>query len=307
MIPNNTVNNNAAIIVKGLTKSYNGELAVNEIHYQIRAGELVGLLGPNGSGKSTCLHLLATLLKPNSGTAQVAGFDILKQSTLVRKNIGLVFQDSTLDPQLTVHENLMFTGALYGLTKKLLRQRITETLDLFGLVEQVNKPIGALSGGMRRIIDITRGILHHPRILLLDEPTTGLDLINRRRVWDILARTKQLGCTILLTTHYLEEAIPCDQVIFMNRGKMVAIGKPSNFVNEFGDMTLEITGPDAKYHAQQLQADLGDYIHHGEQCLFRITKQRLSLEHLQTNVTTNHTSLQLRRPTLNDVFLWLTG
>src|SRR5215831_15504333 len=172
----------SAVHARGLTKRYGEVLAVDNLELKIRAGQFFGLLGPNGSGKTTTIHMLSTLIRPNAGDAEVAGYDIRTDPVAVRASIGVVFQDSALDRTLSVAENLRFVGLLYNLTPAVIEQRSAELLELFGLNDKRKRPVGSLSGGMRRALDIVRGVIHHPQILFLDEPTIGLDLPNRRRI-----------------------------------------------------------------------------------------------------------------------------
>jgi len=219
------VDTRAAIRATGLGKRYADLLAVDGLDIEISSGEFFGLLGPNGSGKTTTLHMLATLIRPSAGSATVAGFDVVREPVSVRAAIGLVFQESALDRTLSVAQNLRFAGLLHDLPLRVIGERQGELLELFGIADKRDQPVAALSGGMRRALDIVRGVLHEPRILFLDEPTIGLDLPNRRRIWRFIERLRaRTGMTVLLTTHYLEEADGCDRVAFIRRGRLVESG-----------------------------------------------------------------------------------
>ncbi|MGH8753900.1 MAG: ABC transporter ATP-binding protein, partial [Burkholderiales bacterium] len=216
-----------AIQTEGLTKRYGNTLAVDGLNLDIPTGQFFGLLGPNGSGKTSTIHMLSTLIRPTQGTAQVAGHDVKRAGLQVRAAIGVVFQESALDRTLSVAENLRFTGLLHNLPVVQINERSSELLKLFSLEEKRNQPVGELSGGQRRALDIARGVIHRPQILFLDEPTIGLDVPNRRNIWRFIARLRtELNVTVFLTTHYLEEAVDCDKVAFIKQGRIVKIGPP---------------------------------------------------------------------------------
>ena len=224
-----------AIRASGLTKRYGEILAVDGLDLEIASGQFFGLLGPNGSGKTTTIHMLATLIRPTAGSAEVAGFDMGRHAVRARETIGIVFQESALDRSLTVAENLRFAGLLLDMPTKVIAERSGELLELFGLQEHRAKPVATLSGGMRRALDIVRGVLHQPRILFLDEPTIGLDLPNRRRIWRFIEKLRShTAMTVLLTTHYLEEADSCDRVSFIRKGRIVESGTPRAMVEAPG-------------------------------------------------------------------------
>ena len=229
-----------AIEAHGLGKDFGPVRAVDRLELEVREAEFFALLGPNGAGKTTTVHLLATLLAPSRGTARVAGHDVVRQSVLVRRSIGLVFQETTLDRDLTVEENLRFAARLWDLPNGVATQRTEQLLQRFGLLTRRRDPVRALSGGQRRALDIARGILHEPQILFLDEPTAGLDPGNRRLLWElILGVRRSCGVTIFLTTHYLEEAEPCDRVAVLDHGRLVALGSPAALQREAGVGSLE--------------------------------------------------------------------
>ena len=229
-----------AIEARGLGKDFGSIRALDQLDLDVREGEFFGLLGPNGAGKTTTVHLLATLLAATRGTARVAGHDVARDGLAVRRAIGLVFQDTTLDRDLTVQENLRFAARLWNLPSRLAVPRIEALVRQFGLFERRDDPVRALSGGMRRAADVARGMLHEPRVLFLDEPTAGLDPRARRSLWDLIGRLRQAsGLTVFLTTHYVEEAEPCDRVAVMDHGRLAALGTPADLKRITGVASLE--------------------------------------------------------------------
>jgi ABC-2 type transport system ATP-binding protein len=216
------------IIIKNLTKKFDKIIAADHVSLDIHEGEVFGLLGPNGAGKTTIIHMLATLLKPTSGTAEINGYDIVKDSSKVRKNIGIVFQAPSSDDMLTGFENLKIHSYLYGVPSELRINRITELLKLVGLYERKDDIVKKYSGGMRRRLEIARGLIHKPKVMFLDEPTLGLDPNSRKSMWNYIQKlVKEEKITIILTTHYMEEAdMLCDRIGFINRGKISAIDTP---------------------------------------------------------------------------------
>lgn len=299
----------AGIHASGLTKRYGDLLAVAGLDLQIPAGQFFGLLGPNGSGKTTTIHMLATLIRPTSGSARVADCDVVRQATRAREAIGLVFQESALDRTLTVAENLRFAGLLHNLPGSVISARTAELLDLFGLADKRDKPVATLSGGMRRALDIARGVLHHPRILFLDEPTIGLDLPNRRKIWRFIERLRaQTGMTVLLTTHYLEEADRCDRVAFIRAGKLVESGAPLQLVGRLGSHIVEVEAPDLDTLVAQIEPGLGPALRDGDTAMFRCREEAFhGLADLQNRLGTQASAWRVRKPNLNDVFLWVAA
>jgi ABC-2 type transport system ATP-binding protein len=216
------------INIKNLTKKFDKIRAVDNVSLNIQEGEVFGLLGQNGAGKTTIIHMLATLLKPTSGTAQINGYDIIKNASKVRKNIGIVFQAPSSDDMLTGFENLKIHSYLYGVPSELRVKRINELLILVGLYERKDDIVKKYSGGMRRRLEIARGLIHQPKVMFLDEPTLGLDPNSRKSMWDYIQKlVKEERITIILTTHYMEEADTlCDRIGFINKGKIIAIDTP---------------------------------------------------------------------------------
>ena len=299
----------SAVHAQALTKRFGDVVAVDGLELEIAAGRFFGLLGPNGSGKTTTIHMLSTLIRPSAGSAAVAGHDVRTEPVAVRASIGLVFQDSALDRTLSVAENLRFAGLLHNLTPALIEQRSAELLELFGLNDKRDRPVGSLSGGMRRALDIVRGVIHHPQVLFLDEPTIGLDLPNRRKIWRFIERLRaNTGMTVLLTTHYLEEADACDQVAFIHAGKIVQRGTPQAMVEAIGRHVIEIEATDPAALADALKPRLGPALKDGDLVMFRYATEDLGpIAALQTELGTRVKALRIRRPNLNDVFLWVNA
>ncbi len=230
-----------AMEVKDLVKKFNGFTAVDGISFSVKTGELFGFLGPNGAGKSTTIYMLATLIEPTSGTATVNGFDVRTQSDEVRGSIGLVFQDPTVDTRLSAYDNLDIHGRLYGMDGPLRRQRIKEVLELVELTDWQEKMVKTFSGGMRRRLEIARGLMHTPRILFLDEPTLGLDPQTRRHIWSYIEKLREQGITIILTTHYLEEAdFLCDRIAIVDHGKIKVLDTPKNLKAIIGGSIMSV-------------------------------------------------------------------
>lgn len=297
-----------AVRANHLSKSFGKVQAVDNLDLEIPHGQFFGLLGPNGSGKTTTIHMLATLIRPSAGNAFVADHDVVKEPVAVRRTIGLVFQESALDRTLTVDENLELTAALHNIPLRLARPRIDELLELFGLREKRGTPAGSLSGGMRRALDIIRGVLHRPQILFLDEPTIGLDVLNRRAIWRYIEQLRaQEAITVLLTTHYLEEAEGCDQVAFLNRGRIIGAGSPRQLVRELGAFILEVEGGDQDAITAHLAPRLGAPVHEGDTLAFRIPDENFPLAELHRELHARVRTLRIHRPDLNDVYVWLNS
>ncbi|WP_238014370.1 ATP-binding cassette domain-containing protein [Dactylosporangium sp. AC04546] len=230
----------AAVHTDGLRKQYGPATAVEALDLCVEAGEIYGFLGPNGAGKSTTIGMLCTLLRPTAGEALVAGHDVRRAPDAVRRSIGLVFQESTLDGDLTAEENLRFQAELFGVPRRRARPAISAALELVDLADRRGTPVRAFSGGMRRRLEIVRGLLHTPRVLFLDEPTTGLDPQTRAAIWAYLHRIRdEHGVTVFLTTHHLEEAEHCDRVGIIDRGELLVEGPPAVLKDELAAATLD--------------------------------------------------------------------
>jgi len=304
-----------AIKVLGLTKFYGDLLAVDHINFEVERGEIFGLLGPNGAGKTTTIKMLTTLLKPSGGMAEVWGYNVQKEPNRVRNNIGIVFQEPSLDRELTGQENMEFHARLYDVPKDEMKARIEELLQLVELTEWKDKFVRTYSGGMRRRLEIARSLLHHPRVLFLDEPTLGLDPQSRRHVWDYISEVnKKEGVTIILTTHYMEEADQlCDRIAIIDKGKIVALDTPANLKNIVGGdvLSLEI-GFGAKKLLQAVERRglaEGAQIINGQLMLTANKGEALipTLLKLAEEINVAVASVSLRKPSLDDVFLHFTG
>jgi ABC-2 type transport system ATP-binding protein len=228
------------IEARGLGKDFGPIRALDRLDLTVHEAEFFGCLGPNGAGKTTTVHLLATLLQPSRGTARVAWHDVRDDGLAVRRSIGLVFQDTTLDRDLTAEENLRFAARLWNLPTRVAGPRVDALLRQFGLGDRRRSTVRTLSGGQRRALDIARGLLHEPRVLFLDEPTAGLDPRARRSLWELIRGLRLAsGLTVFLTTHYVEEAEPCDRVAVLDQGRLAALGTPADLKREAGVASLE--------------------------------------------------------------------
>jgi len=296
-----------AIRARALARRYGDTQAVAGLTLDIAEGEFFGLLGPNGSGKTTAIHMLATLVRPSGGTASVAGFDVTAEGVAVRSRVGLVFQESALDRSLSVAANLSFAGALYGLGRQEVERRAHGLLELFDMAGQWRSPVAALSGGQRRAVDIIRGVLHEPRVLFLDEPTIGLDLPVRRRIWRFIEGLRARNrMTVLLTTHYLEEADGCDRVAFVRKGRLALEGRPRALVDGLGRHVAEFESERPEELEARARPLLGQALRDGPLLLYRWPHEEIGpLAQLQDEVGPLAAGLRVRRPTLGDVFLWV--
>jgi ABC-2 type transport system ATP-binding protein len=246
----------APISLKALSHDYGSRIALDRLTFDVRPAEIFGLLGPNGSGKTTLFRILSTLMVPTGGNAYLQGFDAAREPNKVRQQIGIVFQARSLDIKLTVAENLKHQGHLYGLTGSPLKNRITEVLKRVALLDRAKDAVETLSGGMQRRVELAKGLIHSPSVLLLDEPSTGLDPGARRDLWQYLRMLRdEEGVTILVTTHLMEEAEHCDRLAILNEGKLVALGSPFELKSEIGGdvVTFETASEsDVEALAQQI-------------------------------------------------------
>ena len=297
------------ILAKNITKTYGDQVAVDELSLDIPRGQFFGLLGPNGSGKTTSIHMLSTLIKPTSGSVSVNGIDVQKNPQTVRKNVGLVFQESALDRTLSIEENLYFCAGLHNLSKKSVSRRVNVLLELFELQSKKNKAVGSLSGGMRRAVDIIRGVLHAPKVLFLDEPTVGLDLPSRQRIWRFIRQLiDEQQLTVVLTTHYLEEAAPCDNVAFIKEGRIVSEGAPDRLIEQLGKTIIEVNGSNINEYIKQLELEKHEYMNEGGPLLIRINDDEAGKVGLiQNKLRDKAEVISVRKSNLNDVFLWLSS
>ncbi|MCX9009709.1 MAG: ATP-binding cassette domain-containing protein [Candidatus Methanoperedens sp.] len=297
-----------AIRTEALTKKFGKITAVDSLNLEVEEGEIFGLLGPNGAGKTTLISMLCTIMKPTSGRAWVGGFDIVKEPSKVRKSIGIVFQQPSVDDLLTGRENLAMHNLLFGVPKAIRKQRIDEVLSLVNLEKRADDLVNTYSGGMRRRLELARGIMHHPKILFLDEPTLGLDPQTREHIWEYIQELAKKECmTVMLTTHYMEEAEQlCDRVAIIDYGKIVVLDSPQTLKSQIaGDIIkLKQKRPDVE-SIKKL-----DYVKKVEEKegLLYITVRDAS-RHLQDLLTHTGTIdfVEVRSGTLNDVFLHFTG
>lgn len=302
-----------AVKVENLTKKFGEFTAVDNISFDIENGEIFGLLGPNGAGKTTTISILATMAKPTSGRAEINGFDIIKDEDGVRKSIGIVFQDQSLDEELTAWENMDFHGRLYRIPKDVRTERIDELLILVGLNERRNDLVKTFSGGMRRRLEIARGLLHRPKVLFLDEPTLGLDPQTRNYLWEYIEKLNQdYGISVIITTHYMDEADRlCNRIGIIDKGKIVALDTPENLKKTIGGDMITVKSPD---YSDKLSGLKDPWIENIEKYegFFTIALENAE-EHLTEIIETlirsgiKINSVSVHKPTLEDVFLHYTG
>jgi len=299
----------AVIEVDALSKSFGKIKAVCEVTFQVDEGEIFGFLGPNGAGKTTTINMLCTLVRPTAGSATINGFDVIRQRSDVRRSIGLVFQDPALDEYLSAEQNLRFHAYAYNVPPDIREERITEALQLVELLDRRKSKVRTFSGGMKRRLEIARGLLHNPKVLFMDEPTLGLDPQTRRHIWDyVLALRKQIHLTIFLTTHYLDEAENCDRIGIIDRGRIVALDTPDNLKDAMGGDVVTLKAGDNEAAARELKEkfSLSPVVKDGD-VNFHVPHGEIFLPKLMQNFQTPLISINLRRPTLDDVFLKLTG
>jgi ABC-2 type transport system ATP-binding protein len=297
------------IEVEELSKNFGQLVAVDKVSFQVAEGEIFGFLGPNGAGKTTTINMLCTLLTPRGGRATVNGYDIVKQRSEVRRSIGLVFQEPTLDEYLTAEQNLRFHAYAYKVPKELREKRISELLELVELSDRRKSKARTFSGGMKRRLELARGLLHSPRVLFLDEPTLGLDPQTRRHIWDyILALRQQKNLTIFLTTHYMDEAENCDRITIIDNGKIIALDTPDKLKDALGGDVVTLKARDNNAAALELKEkyNLSPIIQNG-MITFSTPQGEKFLPKLMGSFQSPLLSIGVRRPTLDDVFLKLTG
>ncbi|MDH4161572.1 MAG: ATP-binding cassette domain-containing protein [Nitrospirota bacterium] len=297
------------ISVNNLTKKFKTLTAVDGVSFSVNEGEVFGFLGPNGAGKTTTINILCTLHLPTGGEASIAGYDCVKRPDEVRSSIGLIFQDTTLDTGLTAYENLKFHAYLYNLDRKLTEKRIDEMLSVVELTNRKHDLIKNFSGGMKRRLEIARGLLHYPRVLFLDEPTLGLDPQTRNTIWDFITTLrKQEKITVFMTTHYMEEAENCDRIAIMDHGKIIALDTPENLKRLVHGDTIHLVTEDNEKACAEI-AKTFDILCHAENggLFIETEKGEEFIPRLIHSLSIQVKSVNLRKPTLNDVFLKLTG
>ncbi len=296
-------------MVSGLKKSYGDVEAVRGIDLVVERGETFGFLGPNGAGKSTTIGMLCTLVRPTGGTASVAGHDVVRERNEVRRQIGLVFQDPTLDNYLTAEQNLRFHADLYGVPRALVAARISQVLELVGLADRRRAEVRGFSGGMKRRLEIARGLLHAPVVLFLDEPTVGLDPQTRRSIWEYIGSLQaSQRTTIFMTTHYMDEAEYCDRIAIIDQGRIVALGTPEGLKASIGEDRVEIgtDDPAAALAALRERFGLEATVREGV-VTFSVANGGEFVPRLFRELDVTIRSVAVARPSLDDVFLSYTG
>ncbi|HLL93151.1 MAG TPA: ATP-binding cassette domain-containing protein [Solirubrobacteraceae bacterium] len=298
-----------AVAVRGLIKRYGEIEAVRGIDFEVARSETFGFLGPNGAGKSTTINMLCTLVRPSAGSALVAGHDVVRERDEVRRNIGLVFQDTTLDGYLTAEENMRLHAELYGMPRGAVSERLQQVMEMVGLWERRASLVGTFSGGMKRRLEIARGLLHSPRVLFLDEPTVGLDPQTRSSIWSYIGELKgDEDITIFLTTHYMDEAEYCDRIAIMDQGKIVALDTPEALKASVGTDRIQIqTGDDAAAIAA-LRERFGIEAGVAEGAVtFGVPEGEHFVPRLFGELGQPIRSVNVSRPSLDDVFMSYTG
>lgn len=297
------------IEANGLSKHFGALEAVKDVSFNVEAGEVFGFLGPNGAGKTTTINMLCTLLSPTKGSAKVNGYDVVKERDKVRESIGLVFQEPTLDDYMTAEQNLKFHAYAYNIPGETLKPRLKELMEMVELWDRRKGKISTYSGGMKRRLEIARGLLHHPRILFLDEPTLGLDPQTRSRIWEyVLELRKRENLAIFMTTHYMEEAENCDRIAIIDNGKIVALDTPSKLKDAVGGDIISIRTEDNEKAVKILKDEYNfEPVVESEIIKFTTPKGEEFMPGFVSSFPLRLLSIGLHRPTLEDVFLKLTG
>ena len=297
------------ISVQNIVHCYEGRTALNDVSFEVLPAELFGLLGPNGSGKTTLFRILSTLMIPTAGRATIVGFDAAKDPDGLRRQIGVVFQAQSIDAKLTAYENLWHQGHLYGQRGPVLKTRIKEILGRVGLADRSKERVETFSGGMQRRIELAKGLLHHPSVLLLDEPTTGLDPGARRDVWQYLQLLRnQEHVSVIVTTHLMEEAERCDRLAILNEGKLVALGAPTELKREIGGdvILLEARDPESLADRIRVRFNVEVAVLNNKIRLERENGHRFITDVVEAFPGEIH-AISVSKPTLEDVFIHRTG
>ncbi|HEX9976953.1 MAG TPA: ATP-binding cassette domain-containing protein [Dehalococcoidales bacterium] len=301
--------NGALVEVENLTRKFGKLTAVDGVSFQVNQGEIFGFLGPNGAGKTTTINILCTLLLPTSGRASVCGYDVVKQRNQVRHCIGLVFQDPTLDDYLTGEQNLLFHAYAYNVSREVREKRLKELLTLVDLWDRRKSKVQTYSGGMKRRLEIARGLLHYPRVLFLDEPTLGLDPQTRYLLWEhIRALRQQENLTIFMTTHYMDEAENCDRIAIIDHGQIVALDTPRNLKDMVGGDVVTLQAEDNNAAVQELKErySISAQVQDG-MVVFSVPRGEEFIPEFVRGFNNHLLSIGVRRPTLDDVCLKTTG
>jgi len=304
-----------AIRVESLVRKFGNVSAVDGISFEVHENEIFGFLGPNGAGKTTTINILCTLLRPTAGRAQVNGFDVSQQQGQVRSSIGLIFQDASLDEELTAYENLRFHALLYDVPSSDFARRSDELMQLVDLADKSRDLVRTYSGGMKRRLEIARGLLHQPRVLFLDEPTLGLDPQTRRHIWEYLGKLRdRRGVTMFMTTHYMEEAEHCDRIAIIDHGHLVAVDTPENLKGLVGGdiVTLRTSNDELARSRIQQEQQIEPRIGPEGQLIVETDRGDRFIPKIIESFSNGSKpvevlSVNLRRPTLEDVFIKLTG
>lgn len=297
------------IKVENLVKKFGSITAVNDVSLSVNEGTIFGFLGPNGAGKTTTINILCTLLSPTSGTAFVNGYDCLKEAASVRKSIGIVFQDTTLDKDLTAEENLLFHAYLYNVEKSERRKRVEDVLKFVDLYKRKDDLVKKFSGGMKRRLEVARGLIHRPKVLFLDEPTLGLDPQSRTNLWEFITELPMRhDVTIFMTTHYMEEAEVCNNIAIIDNGKIIAGGSPDELKKIIGGDVIYLKTRDNVKAKDEIKKifDIDATVKDAELFLSTIKGDACIPELIRT-LGDDVLSVRLQRPTINDIFLKLTG
>jgi ABC-2 type transport system ATP-binding protein len=299
----------AIIEANDLVKKFGSFTAVDGVSFNVETGEVFGFLGPNGAGKTTTINMLCTLLTPSGGSALINGYDIVKQQNAVRRSIGLVFQDPTVDEYLSAEQNLLFHAYAYNVPRKVRKERIDQLLELVELADRRKSKVNTFSGGMKRRLELIRGLLHRPEVLFLDEPTLGLDPQTRRYIWDyVLSIREQENLTIFLTTHYMDEAENCDRIAIIDTGKIIALDTPEKLKDSLGGDLVTLTAENSAEAIVELKElySISPEFKDGE-ITFCIEHSDTFIPDFARTFKNRLLSINMRKPTLDDVFLKLTG
>jgi ABC-2 type transport system ATP-binding protein len=303
------------IEISTLTKKFGSFTAVDGVSFDVKKGEIFGFLGPNGAGKTTTINMLCTLLRPSGGSAHIAGYDVENHPHHVRQHIGLIFQEPSLDERLTGWENLQFHARLYNVPRTTFRERAEHLLEMVELTDKARQPVKAYSGGMKRRLEIARGLLHHPDVLFLDEPTIGLDPQTRRHIWTYLVDLRRReGTTLLMTTHYIDEAENCDRIAIIDHGKIVELDTPEYLKGEIGGDVISIATDDNERATRKLETEYQVQTRkdHGNRLVIEMAGGSAFIPKLIHSLTCEDPPIQvtdvtLRQPSLEDVFVHRTG
>ena len=297
------------IKVENLVKKFGGLAAVDNISFSVAPGEIFGFLGPNGAGKTTTINILCTLTKPTSGRATIDGLDVVRQQSQVRQLIGLVFQDPSLDERLSGLQNMRFHGLVYSVPASIREQRIEQLLRMVELWDKRHNEVRTYSGGMKRRLELARGLLHHPKVLFLDEPTLGLDPQTRSRIWEYILELRQReGTTIFLTTHYMDEADKATRIAIIDYGKLIAMDTPEKLKKMVGKDIISVKTDDNEKAAAEIRLRYQiEARHDGDGLCFEVANGEEFLPIFIREFSTRILGVSLRRPSLDDAFLKLTG